>query len=756
MKFPLFRLIFCLILGMTGINVANANWQWANPSNAPIDINDVIWVNKQFVAVGSDGGVRISQNGSSWSDYSTPTNFSLNGVAWNGSQYIAVGGIKVPGKFEHLILSSSDAKKWQIVKSGTGDTLNAVASDGNQFVAVGFNSIMRSGNGSNWTVISSVDVFNDVIWTGSQFIVVGNNGKFLTSSDGENWTSASINTSFNLNSIAYDGSLYVIAASNGTVYTSANLKDWKAVSSGAPSFNNIKIVYSQLLSRFVMVSKGFPMKVLSSTDGEDWSREIQFPLSGTPEFRSIAENDSTIVAMGKSGVTFSSNDGNSWVDAINKVTQTAILRSVIWANNTYVAVGSGFSSQIWTSINAVNWKAFNNGGKVSAPIVDIASNGTVFVTVSGEQGSAARIYTSTDLKNWVLRPQPNDVRAMNGIVWDGKQFVGAGYENSIATSPDGITWTRRDSGVSDTTFHNIYAQGGILVALGGRTGQGVILTSDDGGETWEEQTSYTSVPLYDLAFNGVTYVAVGGVGTATQVILSSTDLVNWSTVISGYTGTLKSIIWDGKQFIAPVASRQANSLSMLTGGTLNSEDGQNWSFEAIPGSYSLNSIVKSDDKLVMVGSKSQVLYFNGAYNPSGDNVAPIVTPPADITIPVGSGVITRNSPEIIAFLSGATATDDVGVVGEITNNAPREFVPGTRTTVTFSAVDAAGNVGTATANVTVGSVSNGDGTTGPVGRPVGAPTTVGTEPSSGGGAAGLFSLLLFFPMLVLRRYFHRA
>ncbi|MDQ6964504.1 MAG: Ig-like domain-containing protein, partial [Mariprofundales bacterium] len=93
-------------------------------------------------------------------------------------------------------------------------------------------------------------------------------------------------------------------------------------------------------------------------------------------------------------------------------------------------------------------------------------------------------------------------------------------------------------------------------------------------------------------------------------------------------------------------------------------------------------------------------------SPYLDAIAPIVTPPAAIMV-IAQDVYGAPStdPYIAAFLAGATATDNVGVVSQY-NNAPTQFPLG-RTTVTFSATDSAGNLGTATSFVDVYTYING-------------------------------------------------
>ncbi len=76
-----------------------------------------------------------------------------------------------------------------------------------------------------------------------------------------------------------------------------------------------------------------------------------------------------------------------------------------------------------------------------------------------------------------------------------------------------------------------------------------------------------------------------------------------------------------------------------------------------------------------------------------DATPPVVTAPADITVPA-TGPLTP------VAIGTATATDAVGVVS-IFSDAPASFPVGT-TVVTWTATDAAGNAGTATQSITIG------------------------------------------------------
>ncbi|MDQ6983850.1 MAG: hypothetical protein Q9M44_03960, partial [Ghiorsea sp.] len=60
-----------------------------------------------------------------------------------------------------------------------------------------------------------------------------------------------------------------------------------------------------------------------------------------------------------------------------------------------------------------------------------------------------------------------------------------------------------------------------------------------------------------------------------------------------------------------------------------------------------------------------------------DITNPVVTPPANVT------TVSTDAAGIVAFLNGATATDNIGVVGAVTNNAPNPLPTGA-TIVTFT------------------------------------------------------------------------
>lgn len=87
-----------------------------------------------------------------------------------------------------------------------------------------------------------------------------------------------------------------------------------------------------------------------------------------------------------------------------------------------------------------------------------------------------------------------------------------------------------------------------------------------------------------------------------------------------------------------------------------------------------------------------------------DVVAPVLSVPDELLIVDAEGVgIPKTDDRIVTFLTAVTASDDVdGTIQTISNDAPETFSLGA-TTVTFTATDNAGNIGSATGTVAIAS-----------------------------------------------------
>ena len=91
--------------------------------------------------------------------------------------------------------------------------------------------------------------------------------------------------------------------------------------------------------------------------------------------------------------------------------------------------------------------------------------------------------------------QSNDDEMVTELKSNDKKFVSVGDLGTILTSSDGISWTSRTSGTTQSLYDVSYG-GSTFVAVGY---SGTILTSSD-GTTWTSRTSGTSQALWGVSY----------------------------------------------------------------------------------------------------------------------------------------------------------------------------------------------------------------------------------------------------------------
>ena len=111
------------------------------------------------------------------------------------------------------------------------------------------------------------------------------------------------------------------------------------------------------------------------------------------------------------------------------------------------------------------------------------------------------------LDNWHVRTS-GTTNELNGITYGKGTFVAVG-DDTILTSPDGVTWTSIDSGTTASLYGVAYGNGTFVAVGSAGTGLisiGAILTSPDGA-TWTSINSNYS--LIGATYGNSTFVAVG-------------------------------------------------------------------------------------------------------------------------------------------------------------------------------------------------------------------------------------------------------
>lgn len=191
--------------------------------------------------------------------------------------------------------------------------------------------------------------------------------------------------------------------------------------------------------------------------------------------------------------------------------------------------------------------------------------------------------------NW-YQQNSGTVHYLSAVTWTGSEFMAAGDNGTVLTSPDGTQWTPHDTQHSSAFLLSVGCSHSLCVAVGS---QGVILTSQDSGDSWTDYSLAAPAPdLRAIIWSGQQFVVVGTGGT----ILISSDGVNWQkpSSLPSNLPDLAGIRWTGAFFIA-VGDQ---------GTILTSHDGNNWTRQNSPTTANLKAAKQSN-----VPSSSSPVYM---------------------------------------------------------------------------------------------------------------------------------------------------
>jgi PKD repeat protein len=552
--------------------------------------NGLTYGNGLFVAVGNNGTIQTSPDGGTWTPR-TGTTGAFDDVLWSGSQFLAVG-------CNGALATSPDGMTWT-PRSAFPSTLclRAVAWNGTQYVAVGYDSTATPGqvwtsfDGLNWvfrTNTSASQGFYDIVWNGSRFVAVASGGTIRTSLDGATWSSKNVGSSVTLSGIAWNGNHFVAATtSQHWVFTSPDGESW---AQHTDSHSASAILWTG--TRFISIEGS---RILTSLDGITWTLENS---GGPSNLNDIAWNGETAIAAGGEGALWRNHcqkpTAAFTVDPVHPLrgepvafTDSSFGAPTSWQwnfgdgqnsteqNPVHIYEQSGVYSVSLAVSDGTTTDQTEQRIEVSLPTqacgpwepvpVSFQSNGLtygngLFVAV-GDNGS---IQTSPDGKTWT--PGTGTTSTFDDVLWSGSQFLAVGCSGVLATSPDGMTWTPRSAFPSNLCLRAVAWNGTRYAAVGYSStinAPGQIWTSLD-GLNWFLQTSTSANQLLsDILWNGSRFVAVGRSG----ITLTSLDGIIWSSKYIGSSVSLSGIAWDGSRFV--VTSASGNLL-------YTSPDGESW------------------------------------------------------------------------------------------------------------------------------------------------------------------------------------
>lgn len=454
----------------------------------------------------------------------------------------------------------------------TNENLHAAAWSGSRFVVAGnAGLILVSSDGISWSMRASgvTGALHGAAFTGGQFVVVGEGGTVLTSPDGNTWTNRATSTTKTLRSVVWTGSSLVAVGDDGTAITSPSGTVWTTRFTGT-SLDLLAAVWTGV-KVFAVGELGI---TLESTTGSAWSQSSQTPALS---FTGVTWDGGQLIASTSGGTLHTSPAGAAWTQ---RHSGAASLSSVLWTGVTAVACGS--DGTLLTSPDGITWSPQGSG--VDQLLLGLVQGGGTTLAV----GSTGALLTSGDTVTWTDRSTVSHAM-LRDIAWTGLKIVSVGLDGEVLSSADGVVWTVESSGTSDD-LHGIVWAGDRLVAVGEA---GAVLTSPD-GVTWTPQASGVVQDLLAVAWTRDLLIATGEGG----VVLTSPDGITWTPRVSGTGADLRDVVWTG-----------AKALAVGTLGTVcvSNDGGLTWSASTTAPFAGLNGIAWSGSQFCAVGDGDVIL-----------------------------------------------------------------------------------------------------------------------------------------------------
>jgi titin len=444
------------------------------------------------------------------------------------------------------------------VTSTAGNSLaisNTFAAVPPTLIATGTSTLYVSLDNISWLRQTSPANINltSVVWTGSNWIGVGN-GTFtsIISSDGISWSNG-LNTLPSANTIAWNPvDKYAVAGVRGAnanpdAYITRDGKSWTNPSfpmsnAGSKSDSGNGIAWNGLSWMIVGRSGGGSHIGALSLNGIDWTVVNSFSSNNI------------------SGSEFGTGYGVAW---------NGTSWSVVGQNSKNNNLPVGFSSN-----NASNWILSNPFSSTGVLLRGVAWNprDLYWVVVGYNSGNTISASKSTDGINWTTS-SPFPGGQGRSILWTGSNWIATGT-TGIAISTDGVNWSTI-SGISDS-INSIVSSNPTLIV--GASPSAPTITSIQSGDY---QLTVTFTPG---ASNGYSiqeyYYSIG------ESYISTSSLANTFTISNlaygNYAVTLKALSFaglslastpsNGRPFSAPsisIASLSVSDSSAILGFTVD-------------------------------------------------------------------------------------------------------------------------------------------------------------------------------------------
>ena len=412
--------------------------------------------NGTFIAVGENGLVATSPNGTNWNNRASDTAANLNRVAFTGDFFTAVGEGGV------ALTSTNNGVSWLPEDTGATNDLFHAASGDHSRVVIGDNEV-RLQNASGWSN-QLAQSNGPPAWTyyanigrANFFLIAGRTGMiaegYSTNDSSYYWLPSTDSIRQWLFDVTWATNLYVAVGDRATVMSSGNGIDWtlelvpdsvtNSIFLGVGGTSNLlvaagnqgSLIISPYAETNVMMTNMVGTNIVVtnqtiSTFGINWY-DVQ-PRPTTNDLQGVGVFGNLYLVTGDNGTVLTSPDGTNWTS--HPTPTVALLSSVAASPDTLVATGE--NGTIITSPDGTNWTV--HASLTTNWLYRVRYLAGQFIAV-GQNGT---ILTSMDGTNWNSRAS-GTTKWLNDVTWVDGAWFAVGTQGTVLTSANAVDWTNR-------------------------------------------------------------------------------------------------------------------------------------------------------------------------------------------------------------------------------------------------------------------------------------------------------------------------
>jgi len=278
--------------------------------------------------------------------------------------------------------------------------------------------------------------------------------------------------------------------------------------------------------------------IITTADGGiRWSTQVIPPVVGylsgiacSDPRHCTAVGQTGQISGGQSVIIVTADGGAEWTLAQTPPGVLDVTAAACQTDRRCLAIGSTAAGSV-ALVSASGGSAWTMQGALPSNVsgandISCSNDQTCWVTaqtvVSSDRVSGAVAVTTNGGSSWTAQSTPSGVGILNGVSCVAAPPTGSGALSTTSTVPttapptaDGAT---APPSATSTTAPPVGVAGVSCTVVGTtatsldaeRSGQGVILTTDNGGATWTDQTVTTAASLLDVTCTGIgSCVAVG-------------------------------------------------------------------------------------------------------------------------------------------------------------------------------------------------------------------------------------------------------